>query len=356
MTSRKSLLVGSLPFANETEAMRYAIEQLGDSLISLPDGEIGEITATYPKGKRAAWVMTAIDICSADTANWDIIKAQGNLVDGFPADYGDLQKLKPKHPPSQMHRHLNFGYDEYFKQSYPVFKQLRDERQAGEVKFQVGVPTGLGITISMMRPLDALRYVDAFNKRIAHEVNEILKIAGDDVIIQIEVPAELKVAYTLPDFMMGLALRSINGLIEKIDPSAQIGVHICLGDLNNIALTRAKTLDKMVKFSNMMVEQWSPGHPLLYVHYPLAEAATAPPTDKAYYQPLSAIKLPSGTRFVAGFIHEKNSPADNQTILETIEALRGTTVDVACSCGLGRRPGAVAEQLIKDMSLSVQQP
>jgi hypothetical protein len=350
MPDRKALLVGSLPFPSEEQAMKFAIENLGGMLLGLPDGEIGEVTDEYPKGKRAAWVMTAIDICSADTENWEIIKESGNSVDGFPADYDDVQKLKPKRPPAEMHKHMNFGYHEYFKASYPAFKRLREEHNLPDLKFQVGVPTGLGIAFSMMQPITALRYTDAFNKRIAYEVNEILKIAAEDVIIQIEVPAELKLAYTLPNFLMGWSIRPITGLLDKINAPAKIGVHICLGDLNNIALTEAKTLDKMVKFSNLMVEKWSPEHELVYVHYPLAEAVTPPPTDKAYYQPLRDIHLPNDARFVAGFVHEGNTEEINAKILHIIEDIYGSPVDVACSCGLGRRSNDEAKQLISDMN------
>ena len=63
---RQSLLVGSLPFANEAEAAAIALDRVGPSLNALPDGEIGERTATHPKGDRAAWVQTISDRCGAD--------------------------------------------------------------------------------------------------------------------------------------------------------------------------------------------------------------------------------------------------------------------------------------------------
>jgi hypothetical protein len=346
MAQRNTLLIGSMPFENEEQAMAQALDKLSSSLFCLPDGEIGEKSAEYPKGKRSAWVMTAIDVCSKDTHNWEVVKQSVRDENGFPIDYASVQKLRPKHSPAIMDNYLKFGYDDFFKASYPVFKQLREERRLSNLKFQVGIPTGLGITLTMMQPLLALRYVDAFNRRIAFEVNEILKIAADDVIIQLEVPAEVAIAYALPSFLVGLALRSIYGLVKKITPNAEIGVHICLGDLNNAALTHAKTLDKMVTFANKLVTDWPTSHRLSYVHFPLAEAATPPPLEAAYYKPLQKITLPQGVRFVAGFVHEELSLVENQHILTTIEALQGTKVDIACSCGLGRRPQPVAEALI----------
>jgi hypothetical protein len=41
MSKKKTLLVGSLPFENEQEAMEYAAHKLGSSLLALPSGEIG---------------------------------------------------------------------------------------------------------------------------------------------------------------------------------------------------------------------------------------------------------------------------------------------------------------------------
>jgi hypothetical protein len=338
-----------MPFASEADAMRRAVSTFGESLLALPDGEIGEVTPEYPNGKRSAWVMTAINVCAADTDNWEVVRQAVNDANGFPKDYPDVQRLKAKRSPGEMHHHLRLGYDEFFKQSYPIFRQLRDEHKLPHLKFQVGIPTGLGIAFSMMSPLDALRYADAFNKRLAHEIHEILKIASDDVVIQLEVPGELAMAYQLPGFLVRLPVMSVLGLVNKIQPSVLFGIHICLGDLNNKALVHARSLDKMVNFSNQLVASWPERHPLAYVHYPLAEAAAPPPLEKHFYQPLAQIRLPTGTQFVAGFIHERLTTEQHQQLLNTIESVRGHTVGVACSCGLGRRPRPIAEQLMRAM-------
>ena len=355
MIQRRTHLVGSMPFANEQDAMKRALDHLGTHLSSLPDGEIGEKTPQYPKGKRAAWVMTAIDICTADTENWEVAQDAQRGDDGFPVGYDTVQKLRPKHPPSAMYQHLDFGYHTYFKESYPLFKQLRDERGQPDLKFQVGVPTGLGITFAMMGKIDALRYASVFSQRIAYEVNEIIKLAGDDVVIQVEVPGELALAHKLPNFLIGIPLKSIYGLVRRIDSSAELGVHICLGDLNNEALIHPKTLKKLVYFSNQMVKTWPKSHQIAYVHYPLAEAASPPPTNEKYYADLKDIKLPEHVRFIAGFVHKKRSKEEHQHILQAIESVRGGTVDIACSCGMGRYSEETALSLLMVMKEMAEQ-
>ena len=344
---RQVLLVGSMPFENEEDAMERAFKALGPDLIALPDGEIGEKSDKYPLGNRAAWTQTIIDFCEQEPENFDVVRPGKRGESGFPVAYDAEPRLKPKHPPSQIADHLNFRWLEYFKQSYPIFKQLRERHGAPDLKFQVGLPTGLGITFPMMNPINALRYASAFNQRMAYEANEMLKIADEgDLLFQIEVPAEMAMAYRLPNFLVNLALRTVIGLVELIEPKAPLGIHLCFGDLNNEALTKSETLDKMVSFTNSLVAKWPSTHLLSYIHFPLAEAADPPPMSADYYRPIKHINLPPNVRFVAGFVHDKRTEVEHMEILKTIESIRGHQVDVACSCGLGRRTPKIATELI----------
>ncbi len=346
--ARDVLLVGSLPFENEEIAMQHALEVVGGNLLALPDGEIGEKSEKYPLGNRAAWVQAIIDLCEQDSDNWDVVTAGERGSNGFPTGYETGPKVKPKRSASEMHKYLNFRWLEYFQQSYPIFKKLREEHGQPDLKFQVGLPTGLGMTFGMMNPITALRYAGAFNKRMAYEANEIIKIATPgDVVFQLEVPGEVAMAYKLPKFMVNLALRSIIDLVNQINPNAPIGIHLCFGDLNNEALVRADTLDKLVHFTNALIEKWPKTHRLDYIHFPLAEAADPPPLDSSYYSPLKDVNMPDGVKFIAGFVHDKRTEAEHRQILKAIEDLRGHSVDIACSCGLGRRPQEVAEALIE---------
>ena len=349
MVARKALLIGSMPYDSEQAAMTRALDTVGPYLFSLPDGEIGEVTEMYPKGKRSAWVLTVINQCATDKENFKIVKDIVRNEEGFPKDYKHLEKLKPLRSSAELDKYLDLGYYTYFKSSYEIFKKLREEKGQPDLKFQVGVPTGLGITFIMMKPVDAFRYAGAFNRRIAYEVGQIIEEAGDDVIFQVEIPAELALAYMLPGLGPIIGVRNVLALVKRLPAAAKVGVHLCLGDLNNEALIRAKTLDKMVAFSNKLIAAWPQDHPPLYVHYPLAEAADPPRQDAAYYAPLQNIKLPPTTEFVAGFVHEKLNPDQSRTILKAIEGARGKPVGIACSCGMGRRSTETANALLEKM-------
>jgi hypothetical protein len=158
--------------------MARALNTVGPYLFSLPDGEIGEITEMYPKGKRSAWVLTVINQCAADKENFKIVKDIVRNEEGFPKDYKHLEKLKPLRSSAELDKYLDLGYYTYFKSSYEIFKKLREEKGQPDLKFQVGVPTGLGITFIMMKPVDAFRYAGAFNRLIAYEVGQIIEEAA----------------------------------------------------------------------------------------------------------------------------------------------------------------------------------
>jgi hypothetical protein len=348
-TARSVLLVGSMPFEDEEACMRQAIEALGPHLRWLPDGEIGEKSAQFPQGNRIAWVMYAIEELTADADNWEIVTAPTRGADGMAVDYDRIQKLRPRRRPAEMPQHVSLGYDEWFARSYPIFRDLRAEHGLDGLSFQVGVPSGMAMSFAFARRLDGLRYIGAFNEVIAREVDAVVEEAGDDVVVQIEIPPELYAAYALPSPLMAVAMRPLRDLLSKIRRPARLGIHLCLGDFHNEALTHPKTLGKMVEFSNRMVDGWDDRHTLEYVHFPFAEGAVPPPTDPEYYRPLGDVRLPGGTRFVAGFVHDRLSFEENRQVLEAIETVRGGPVDVAASCGLGRRTPEEA-RLILDHS------
>ncbi len=345
--NRRVLLVGSMPFENEAAAMSKAMDLTGERLASLPDGEIGERTEECPSGDRSAWVQTIMDRCERDTDNWTVAKPGKRNAGGFAADYDSGPTLKPKHKPNDMVRHLQFGWNDAARSSYPLFKRLRDETGRTDLKFQVGLPTGVGAAFGILSPPNALRYGSAFNQRLATEANEILGFTEPgDLVFQVEVPGELALAYKLPQRLVSVATKKVIDLVGRIDAGAPIGIHLCFGDLNNAALINAPSLDKAVAFTNDLMSRWPRKHELAYIHFPLAEAADPPPLDRTFYEPLGKLDLPTGTRFVAGFVHDKRSDAEHRQIRDHIEQIRGGPVDIACSCGLGRRDAATAEDLI----------
>ncbi len=347
MTVRRAHLVGSMPFADEEACMSRALDVLGGRLRLLPDGEIGERSDRFPRGNRTAWVVYALEKITEDTAGWTTVRPARRGADGMAVDYDSFQKLRPRRSPAETAQRTSFGYDAEAARTYPIFRELRERHGLPDLRFQVGLPTGFAMGFAFKSRVQWLRYTGAFNRVFAREAEAILRMAGDDVVLQIEVPPEMFAAYMLPTRGVGLALRPLVDLLARIETPARIGVHLCLGDFHNEAIVHPKALDKMVAFANGMVQRWPARHTLDFVHVPLAEGEVPPRTDPAWYAPLSRIDLPPGTRFAAGFVHDSLSFDENRSVLAAVEAARGAAVDVSSSCGLGRRTQASATRLLE---------
>ena len=147
--------------------------------------------------------------------------------------------------------------------------------------------------------------------------------------------------------LLAAATCTVLGLVRQIEPRAPFGLHLCFGDFNNKALIDAASITKMVAFANSIIAQWPATHTLDYVHVPLAEAADPPTLDAAWYAPLRDLSLPSGVRFVAGFVHDKRTEVEHRRIRDIIETTVGGPVDIASSCGLGRRDRTTADAILE---------
>ncbi|HEX3126117.1 MAG TPA: hypothetical protein VH394_02210 [Thermoanaerobaculia bacterium] len=347
---RSVLLVGSMPFESDEECMRRALDKVGPYLFSLPDGEVGERTAEFPDGTRACWIIRAFEILQNDPANWHLVKPPVRGANGVPVDYTGLPEIEPVCPPEHVPERVRFDYDVFCKQNMPVLRRLASERGLDGIRFQMGIPTGICFGFAFPNPADRMRYRGAFEDVLAREANEVVRSGRDGVVIQLEAPPEVYMAYEMPEMLEPLSVAPIRDLAAKIDAGARIGVHLCLGDLRNKPLLQPKDVKPLVELSNRLVDTWPEGRILEYIHYPLAAGDVPPPTDPAFYGPLADIHLPKGTHFVAGFVHEGLSFEQNLDILRALEDIRGETVDVACSCGIGRRTPEVADHLLDLMA------
>ena len=346
--TRRALLVGSLPFEDEASAMARAIELVGDRLLALPDGEIGERSDQYPSGDRSQWVAGLAGRLAREPSLFDVLDAGTMNEKGFPVDFDSTARLRPRLGRTELGERLRLGYDTAALRSWPHFERLRSEAGLPGLRMQVGLPTGLGIAVSVLSTARALRYARAFAACLAREATEISRVIGaENLLFQIEAPIEVIAAHRIPRPAAGLAAKPIVDLVRRLPAQAPVGVHLCYGDLNNIALIAPDNFDRLVGFANALIHRWPKSHTLAYVHLPFAAGASPPPTDPGAYRALRRLNLPAGASLVAGLVHEQLSPDSLRGLLRTVEQARGGEVDVACACGLGRRSTETAEELMQ---------
>ena len=351
MVNRFAHLVGSIPYNNEKTAMEKTIDIIGKNLKSLPDGEIGRKTARHKTGERLGWIQWVIERFENNPAFTLVTQPRYDSVTGLWADYKSMVRYKLNVKPRDLYQYLDFGYIDYFNENYSLFKKLRKEHHAKDLVYQFGIPGTLALSFFSIGFIQGLRNRSIFEDRQAYEANRIHEAAGDDVLFQIEVPIELGLVIKAPGFLKLLvrrwAVKTIISLVNKMDADSKIGIHLCLGDLNNVPFSKITDVGSLVDFSNEIIRQWPRERPLDFIHYPMAMGNIPPSTDAAYYVPLKELHLPPETRFIAGFIHERLNDSQLADILALTEDLLGRTVDVSSSCGLGRRSEDVADLLLR---------
>jgi hypothetical protein len=351
MKQRNAHLVGSIPFKDERTAMTKAIKYLSNGLRSLPDGEIGKKSRRHKLGERLGWIQWVVEGLGETPAFSLVKKPAFERRLGLWADYRSGLRYRLNVPISELHRYLDFGYPEYFKKNYKIFQSLKKKHRLKNLRFQFGIPGALDLSLFSLGFINGFRARKAFEDRLAYEVNAMHEIAGDDVLFQIEVPVELGLSLKLPAILRPLAVRqavkSIISLVKKIDRDAAMGVHLCLGDLNNKPFSRIRSAAPLVAFSNELVKQWPRGRALDFIHYPLAMADIPPSLSPRFYKPMEKLELPKKTRFIAGFVHEGLGDKEHEEVLSVLENLLGRSADVSSSCGLGRRTPETAELILK---------
>jgi hypothetical protein len=330
--TRSAHLVGSLPGDDAADAMGLALTNLGSTLDSLPDGETGN---------RHNWI---IHIVEAMRTHPDLeLKKDGDW-----SDYDKIPVFRVRRGHTLRAESLDFGHVAAFEDSWPAFTKLRDAQHQPSLVFQSGVPGDFDMALFTLGPVGAFRHRSAFRRATIREIREIYRRGGNDVVFQIEIPAELAFVARMPGPLRPLVAayfaRGIARLVRLSPSGARFGIHLCLGDMNHRALATMPDTTPVVLLSNAIVKAWPAGRNLDFIHAPFAAADVVPRTDAQWYAPLTRLEVPAATRFAAGFVHEDQDLEQQRELRALIERNVGREVAVSTSCGLGRRtrPAAVA--------------
>jgi hypothetical protein len=320
-----TLLVGSIPADDAESAMRQALREVGPYLRHLPDGETGE---------RRNWVVGTINGLRSPP---DLeVRREGDW-----SNYTDQLNFRVRKGHRLTGDSLDLGYLAAYRNSYPVFERLRNEYARPGLGFQVGIPGDFDMALFALGPTGPFRHRRPFADATVRDIEQIHARAGDDVVFQLEVPAELvfmtKVPATAQPAMAAWMGRAVTNVARRAPRGARFGVHLCLGDLGHQALGRLRDVGPLVRLGNAIARRWPAGRPLEYVHAPLAAGEEPPVLDAPFYRPLDRLRLPQHTRFVAGFLHEARTLDELRQILAHVESHLGRAADVASSCGLARR-------------------
>ncbi|MGH7196415.1 MAG: hypothetical protein ACREGJ_01455 [Candidatus Saccharimonadales bacterium] len=335
--------VGSYPAKNEGAAITEMIDTVGPYLRSLPDGETGE---------RQGYVMHIVEALRHSQAfevkqegDWSTVAGRTILR------VKDRLRAEDIPLPYAMYAHKNWNLFEDTARKYGRTEDLAYQVSIPSpttMEFIAIGPAGQPDLKTLFKPQtvqDAralLRHYNAFAEATAREITNIANWQPHRTICQIEATAELILTTKTPEPLRPLVANIMGQRIARlamaVPEDAQLGLHLCLGSLDNRAEAAMDTLDPVVKLARAVLRAWPKDRqPLKYVHAPIATSNGPAPQNERFYQPLQNLHLPDETQFYAGIVQETQPLNQQKRALWLVENKLNRQVGVAAACGLGRR-------------------
>lgn len=245
------------------------------------------------------------------------------------------------------HRSAEVSTDGYADAAIASYASFKARKQRGDfepgTRFQVGLPTPLGVLAIFMEP-DAQQLSEPeYRKRIIEDIDRIAsEIPHAELAIQFDVPEEIAVwegmSTVFLDNPREAIIERLAELIDRVPRAAEVGIHICYGDVSHKHF-KEPNLQVMADFSKAIVSAIQ--RPLSYIHLPVPRGWTEP----AQYAALRDMRFPE-TRIYLGLIHKTDGVPG---AMKRIGAARQHLQDfgVATPCGLGRRQAAEIPELLE---------
>lgn len=217
---------------------------------------------------------------------------------------------------------------------------------------QVGVPGYLDMALFMFGPVGLLAHARTFRRSLSQHIAAIHDLTPGKAVFQLEVPLALIVVATVPRPVRNLAAaimaRFVLAQVRAAPAGTAFGVHLCLGDLGHRALRQLEDAHPLTSLTNALVKRWPTGTTLAFVHLPFSGGEQPPSADASFYAPLRHLDAGDAT-VVAGLAHEEQDERTQRLVLHHVEAALRRRVDIATSCGLGRRSVTQAEAAVSRM-------
>lgn len=347
MTQNKPiLLVGSIPGENAEAVFRSCGLALGNRVAAVPDGETGirHIWVTF----LAATVLDTHPHVNAVNRPKPLGSIdnewRSSAEEWVPSSFEDMWIFAVDAGVDKVEIDT-LGYASYAIDSYDAFKRLKDEGVIGsEVRFQVCLPlaeSGIRWFMADRRSYDIAK--PAYDAALKRDMAEILKaIPAGELCIQWDVCMEVlasdlddftgqpPLAYRLADTPIERWLAALREFSVLIPEAANLGLHLCYGDLGHVHMVEPKDLALSVKMANLGC--LGAGRRVDYVHM----AVPRDRADAAYFAPLTDLDIGETTPYL-GLVHHTDGEAGTRQRIASAKAVL-PEFGIATECGFGRRP------------------
>ncbi len=329
-------LVGSVPLPDCEQVFRRLGGALGPWLSRIPDGETGE---------RARWIYfqrTMLERHPAMEIDPTVPKLRLTQWDGKLLRETPLLRFRPGIDPDGVR--FDTGYDEAAKQSYAVFRRLRDEGVIPPgMRFQVALPTPVASGTMYVSPKAREAYLRVYERALLEALAGIVAaIPAADLTVQIDVCQEVLVFENYfserPADYKEQIIAGLGRLGDAVPEAVELGFHLCYGSPYDEHLVQPKDMAILVELMNGIGAAVK--RRLDFLHAPVPK----PRSDDAYFAPLREWQRRPETRLYLGLLHHQDEAGDAARIAAARRVV--PEFGVASECGWGRTDPARLEGLL----------
>ena len=328
MAGRKVHLVGSVPFADNTEVFERTARALGERMTRFPDGETGQTRRWISMQRHVASEHPWFQPAATRSHSPGIVYEHFALRPGFdPEDlvFGSL------------------GYVDPAKASYAEFARLR---AAGVIpakaRFLVTLPTPAAFLWCYVTPSQRAAVEPAYLRRLQAEVDEILAaIPHADLAIQWDTVHEILMIEGARDSALtpDEHIARLVTVADFVPASVELGFHFCYGYASRKHTIEPRDTGLLVEIANRLAAEVS--RPLDFIHLPVPRDRD----DDDFFKPLDGLRLSPGTELYLGLIHWTDGiEGARRRMRAASRHVEG--FGVATECGLRARPLDTIEPLL----------
>jgi hypothetical protein len=314
-------LVGSVGLDSVEEVFRTAGAVLGDRLKRVPDGE---------PGPRRLWVSFQYPFLRSSPYIRPDPSGEVRVTSKFPK----LCLAEGVAPEEVTFGEL--GYAREAKGSYLDFcaARERDELPKG-VRFQVCLPTPMGVTYAFCTARDLLAIDVAYEKAMIREVERICAaIPHRDLCIQWDFCHEMIILDGQPQEQFPTLKASMDDIMQRmrrisaaVPAGVELGVHLCYGDFGARHMLEPRDMRRMVEAANAMTQ--AVRRQIQYLHMPVPISRS----DEAYFAPLADLKF-KGELYL-GVVHAGDGVEGTKKRM-AVAGKFASGFGIACECGIAR--------------------
>ncbi len=326
-------LVGSIGLPSGADVFHTCGRILGRRLQRIPDGE--------PGGRRL-WISWQIPLLRAcPFFQLAMAPQQPGQI------FGPLRLADGVHPEEV--RFDELGYALEARASYQDFLEAKARGDLPQgVRFQVSLPTPYAVVWGQFVPEVLPIAFEAYTQAMLRELQRICeRIPHKELAIQWDVCFEMVIwdgsgyfRWNLPGDPRTEIVRHLKRISEAVPEDAELGYHLCYGDLDAKHFFNPKDASAIVELANAIdanVER-----PITYIHAPVPVDRT----DDEFFRPLEGLKLRPGTELFLGVVHARDGIQGlNARIAAAARHVPSFGIATECGMARARTPSVVTRLL-----------